>query len=282
MKILLKYIPFLVFPLFLFSCSLFENDNPPNQSGIDYLIGTEESGRLKKQLNYSSSEDETLNSEVEYFYNSQNQLTKEELRFFTDESQSYVHSRTEYTYGNGKLAEKKYFARNYTTDPMKLLYVYEFRYPDINTKMELFYNRGELKDSIIYRFKNNLLVNEKHFPAAHSEWEIKYSYTSGGKLKERTELPLNEITINHFDENGLLEKTVGLVENDVRTTITYEREDNGSQLIIRSYINDIYSNRLEPIPHTYKIFENSKLVEYVKYHPTFPGSEWFCQRYEYY
>ena len=53
------------------TCSIFENEDYFDNSEIDYLTGTEESGRLKKELHFSDSADETIESDIEFVYKRQ-------------------------------------------------------------------------------------------------------------------------------------------------------------------------------------------------------------------
>jgi hypothetical protein len=140
---------------------------------------------------------------------------------------------------------------------------------------------GELDDSIVYVFESSLLIEERHF-SNNVEWGKLFEYNKDGKLHKTINLETGNVTENYFDENGTLEKSFVIAGDEVHSIITYERKINGNQLMIRCYIEDSHVNTVEPFLSSYKKFVNRKLVEYVKYHPTFSGSEWFCHRYEYY
>ncbi|MGM0619447.1 MAG: hypothetical protein ACQETJ_00245 [Bacteroidota bacterium] len=54
--------------LSLGACSLFDFENEDKLSDIDFLYRTEEPGKLKKELPFSDSEDQTVESDIEYIY----------------------------------------------------------------------------------------------------------------------------------------------------------------------------------------------------------------------
>jgi hypothetical protein len=60
----------------LFSCSIFGDESYLNNSNVDYLIGTEESGKIKRQMNYSDSEDEMDNSDITFEYQNDRLIRK--------------------------------------------------------------------------------------------------------------------------------------------------------------------------------------------------------------
>jgi hypothetical protein len=237
----------------LAGCSLLEESDSPDVSQIDFLFGTEESGRLQKQLNFSGSDDETINSDIEFIYK------------------------------NGRLSQMiHYFRTGTTTSPLAVSKIYSYTYPDANTKTEVIYNdEGERRDSVIYSYAGNLLTEEKHYNHLGT-WGSKYEYNSKGKLVKTTDLAIEgKFTIHSFDKKGRLNKTEGVVNGEVKSTAWYEYEIIRNTLVITMFSEDVYS-RGERRPSARKTYKNGKLVEYVLYHPTFPGSEWYCNRFEYY
>jgi antitoxin component YwqK of YwqJK toxin-antitoxin module len=175
-----------------------------------------------------------------------------------------------------------YFRRGSTTSPLRVSEIYNYYYPDANTKIEVIYEEdGELDDSIVYVFEGSLLIEERHLSDT-IEWGKRFEYNQDGKLQKTINLETGNVTENYFDESGMLEKSLIITGEEVHSVLTYEREINGNQLMIRCYVKNSRVNTVEPFLSSHKKFVNRKLVEYVRYHPTFPGSEWFCTKYEYY
>lgn len=271
--------------LFIFQsilgCSIFEHEDWNDHSQIDFLVGVEESGRLKRQLNYSSSEDETVNSDIEFIYENDRLIKKNYTDF--NWNSPYILQKDTFFYKGDTLSKMvHYFRTGSPTSPLVVSKIYDYYYPDVNTIIEIIYHEsGELKDSIVSVYSGELLVKESHFNHLGT-WGSKYEYNSDGKLFKSTNLIGENPVINYFDENGVLEKTIGYKDEEERTIITYERENIRGQLIIRCYIKHLHLNMIEPFLSSHKKFENGKFIEAVNYHPTFPGSEWWCHRYEYF
>ncbi|MBN1985120.1 MAG: hypothetical protein JW761_02390 [Prolixibacteraceae bacterium] len=265
----------------LAGCSLFEESDSPDVSQIDFLFGTEESGRLKKQLNFSGSDDETVNSDIEFIYED-NRLTEKVYHDYLG-AQPYILQKDEFIYKNGRLSQMiHYFRTGTTTSPLAVSKIYSYTYPDANTKTEVIYNdEGERRDSVIYSYAGNLLTEEKHYNHLGT-WGSKYEYNSKGKLVKITDLASDDkFTVHSFDKKGRLNKTEGVVNGEVKSTAWYEYEIIRNTLVITMFSEDVYS-RGERRPSARKTYKNGKLVEYVLYHPTFPGAEWYCNRFEYY
>lgn len=263
------------------ACSLFDFENEDKQSDIDFLYGTEESGKLKRELHFSDSEDQTVESDIEYVY--ENGKLSEKI--YTDHNWNtpFVLQKDEFIYENGQLHQMiHYFRRGSPTSPLIVSEIYNYSYPDANTKIEVIYEEnGELDDSIVYVFEGALLIEERHLSDT-VEWGKRFEYNQDGKLQKTIDLETGNVTENYFDENGVLEKSITFTGEEVRSVATYERRRSGDELVIRCYIKHFNASQVEPFLSSHKKYVNRKLVEYVKSHPTFPGSEWFCTNYEYY
>ncbi len=281
MKDFIKIFTFILILQPILSCSIFENEEYPDQSHIDYLVGIEESGRLKKELHFSDSEDETVNSLIEFVYKNDRLI----IKIYTDNNWNspYVLQRDDFYYEEDRLTQMiHYFRKSTPTSPLVISDIHYYFYPNENEIVISKYNEeGERRDSVICIYENDLLISEKHFSSSLGEWEIVNTYNSDGKLRESIELPGQHLTKNYFDKDGLLYKSESLVEGEVKATSYYEREVTSNQMVIKVYSENPYNNYERDLT-SYKKYENGKLIESVKYHPTFFGSEWWCHRYEYF
>ena len=68
MKYFIKVILLFIIIYTISSCSIFEKDLEVDQSYIDIFHGVEESGRLKRELHFGSSDDASVNSDIEFYY----------------------------------------------------------------------------------------------------------------------------------------------------------------------------------------------------------------------
>lgn len=272
----------LLLVLSLTGCSLLYDEKSLNSAEVDYLVGIEQSGRLKRELHFSSSEDKTVESDIEFIYEEDRLVGK----IYNDYNwnEPYVLQKDEFIYKEGKLSQMiHYFRTGAPTSPLKVSKIYDYYYPNPDTKIEVIHDDDDnLRDSVIYIYEGDFLTVEKHINHLGT-WGHSYEYNADGKLFKTTNLENGNVTVNYFDKNGLLDKSV-LYEGDTeRSVITYERENIGrDQVIIRCYLLHHHLNWTEPFLTSHKKFKGGKLVESVKYHPTFPGSEWWCNRYEYY
>ncbi|MCY1721648.1 hypothetical protein OU798_14935 [Prolixibacteraceae bacterium Z1-6] len=263
------------------ACSIFEDDESFDYSDIDYLFGVEESGRLKKELHYSGTEDETVNTDIEFIYINDKLIKK----VYTDHrwNEPFILQKDTFLYADGKLIQMlHYFRRGEVSSPLIVSEIYTYSYPGENTMIEVVREEtGELDDSVKYIYSGDLLIEERHNNHL-GEWGSKYEYNADGKLYKSSDLDGRNLTINYFDENGLL-KSSASIDNDginVLIAISYERETKGDRLVLRKYIKDIRVNTVEPILRGQKTFENGKLVEQVIYHSSFISDQ--CYRYKYY
>jgi len=71
----------------------------------------------------------------------------------------------------------------------------------------------------------------------------------------------------HYNQNDSL-----LVEN----TFTYTQSNNKE--IVEIHYKGPYGEYIS----AKKTYKDGNIIEYIKYHPTFQGAEWWCERYEYY
>ncbi len=263
-----------------YSCSIFKDDDFADQSQIDYLIGVKESGQIIRQINYSDSEDVTVNSDIVYDYKN-DKLVRKTYNDFLGNS-SYVLKQEDFKYNGDTLLQMIQYFRNTQAGPLEVSKNYYYSYPEENRTIEtIYFDDGELRDSIIYTFSEGRLIEERHFNH-QGEWGSKFEYNSMGKLYKSSDLDGTNVVINYFDENGVL-KTSASMDSDgfnVLIIISYERETKGNKLIIKKYLKDMRVNSVEPFLTSHKVFENGQLLEEVKYHPTM-GGEWYCNRYEY-
>jgi len=273
MKTYLKQL-FCLLLIFATACSLFDDESERANLNVDYLLGTDESGRIKRQLNFTDNEDETVNSDIVFEYEGDNLVRKTYNDYIGNSS--YVLKREDFIYSGNVLTQMIQYFRNTSDGPLKVSINYYYSYPEENTKIETIYlEDGELRDSVIYRYSGNFLVEERHFNHL-GEWGRLFQYNNEGKLWKATDIEDDNETINYFDEKGLLERTVSFSDGEETGIVHYEQELNSKELIIYAWMDGA------EYPTSHKVFRNGRLVEYVLYHPTFPGSQWYCNRFEYY
>ncbi len=266
------------------ACSIIDGDSGIANADIDYLFGVEESGKIRRQINFSDSDDEDPNSVIEYTYNGAKQLISDQLFFYVSGGVKNASTKNSYKYENNLLIEKVKWGRNGAqNEPLEALRFHYYAYPDGNRKIETVYKKdGMLHDSIIYTYTGGLLMEERHFNH-HGEWGRIFRYNSNGKLYKTSELDGTDTEINYFDERGILKSSSRIGEDgeSVMQLITYDREVKNGKLVIRKYLKDMRVNTIDPFLASHRIYENGKMIEEVVYHPTM-GGEWYCCRYEYY
>jgi hypothetical protein len=265
--------------MFFFSLLFFSCEKDPTTTGDEYnLQGT---GKIKTKYIYSSSSEIEPYATNAYTYDENWNIRK----ILISDYPKPVFASYTYEYSDkGVLINMKYKAINGENHPdqtesdFTLIREYKYDYQG-NNKIELEYRRNELTDSAVYAYINTLLVSENHYDLKDgTEWSIIYQYDSNNNLIKKTENPEGTYTINSFegsrivkselyDQNGLL-----TVENEF---VYYKSE---GKVIVESHYKGTYGNFVSE-KTTYK---DGNVIEYIKYHPTFQGAEWFCYRYEYY
>lgn len=241
----------------------------------DYnLQGT---GKIKTKYIYSSSSASEPYATNSYSYDSNWNLKK---ILISDYPKPIFASYT-YEYSNlGVLLNKKYNGiegANYpdqTESDFILIREYKYSYRG-NNKIELEYRKNALVDSVVYTYKNNLLVSEYYYDLdGDLSYNRKYEYDSDNKLIKEIYSPENTyliymyegsrvVKVTEFDQNGSK-----IMEN----TYSYTKSDGN--VIVELYNKDFLSEKT-----TYK---DGNVIEYIKYHPTFSGAEWYCYKYSYY
>ncbi len=277
----------LLFSIFLLvlitGCSLvddyLDNEEWADQSDIDYLVGTKESGKLKKELHFLNTDDYDTKSDIEFVYKD-NKLS---AQIFTDYNwdNPVVIQKDTFLYDCEILCSRvHYLMEKIPTSPLVVAKTFNYYYPDENTKIKVeFSETGEIDDSIVYVYSGKLLVEETHFKNTGSAHFL-FEYNSDNKLSKIVDLTRNLTTINYFDENGVLENTKVFIENEVQSETTYERIVKDNLLTIKRYIK--LSNRTDNILSSVKTFESGILIELAEHHVSLSGAEWWCTRYEYF
>lgn len=265
--------------IFFFSLLFFSCEKDPTTTGDDYnLQGT---GKIKTKYIYSSSSEIEPYATNAYTYDENWNIKK----ILISDYPKPVFASYTYEYSDkGVLLNKKYNAiegANYldqTESDFILIREYKYSYQG-NNKIELEYRRNELTDSVVYDYKNNLLVSENHYDLKDGyEWSIIYQYDSNNNLIKITENPEGTYTINSYEGSRIIKS-----ENyDKNGALTVENEfaysKSEGKVIVESHYKGTYGDFLSE-KTTYK---DGNVIEYIKYHPTFQGEEWFCYRYDYY
>jgi hypothetical protein len=260
----------LFFSLMFFSCE--KNTFVPNN---EYNL--QGNGKIKTKYIYSSSsasEPYAINS---YSYDGNWNLKK----ILISDYPKPVFASYTYEYSDrGVLISKKYNGIegvNYlaqTESDFTLIREYKYNYRG-NDKIELEYRKNALADSVVYTYMNNLLVSEYFFDLdGNLSYNRKYEYDSDNKLIKEIYSPENTyliymyegsqvVKVTEFNQNG---------SNIMENTYSYTKSDGN--VIVELYNKDFLSEKT-----TYK---NGNVIEYIKYHPTFSGAEWYCNKYTYY
>ena len=267
--------------VFIGGCSLVETEESvvDNQSHIDYTFGTNESGKVKKEFHFINSDDYVVQSDIEYVYKNEQIAGK----IFTDykTSQPVVLQKDTFIYNHEKLFKQLQLLRETTTDGrLKVSKEYHYNYPQANTRTKVIRNQlGIVEDSIVYVYKGDLVISEKHF-TEKSSGGFNYEYNSNGKLAIVTDLNGIKAYENQYDEHGLLLQTLIFKDGQLSSTITFERILKGAQLSIKKYSQK--AGAADKILNSVKVFESGKLVELNEYATAPCGSNWWCTRYQYY
>lgn len=277
----------LLFSLFLLvfiaGCSLvddyFDDEEWADQSNIDYLVGVEESGKLKKELHFSDTDDYDTKSDIEFVYKN-NKLAQ---KIFTDYNwdKPIVIQKDTFLYNNEKLCGRvHYLMETIPTSPLVLARTFRYYYPDENTKIKVEYSEtGAIDDSIVFVYSGELLIEETHFKSSGSAHFL-FEYNSDKKLSEIVDLTRNLTTINYFDENGVLTNTKVFLGDEVQSEFTYQRIVKDNLLTIKRFVK--LSSRTDKFLNSVKTFENGILIELAEHHISLSGAEWWCTRYKYF
>ncbi|MBN2772677.1 MAG: hypothetical protein JXR31_00415 [Prolixibacteraceae bacterium] len=263
------------------SCELiFENEHF-DYSEYDALNSVEDSGKLKWEYWYGSSDDETIDTGIEFIYDENKNLVEKQYRHFYDNKPTSYDIKEFFIYNEvGKLTKMERHIAQGTDDTSFLLIRYSlYSYPEQGIKMETkFDDTGVLKDSIIFNYNGDLLISEKHYNQ-DGYWEMNYEYNNSGKLETIFDSFTNRSHKYIYDENELLVKIEDWADEEIKTILYYEREQKNNVLIIRSHRDQENEPQKNYLGQTKYV--DGKLYELVHYHPGFPGSEWWCIRYVY-
>ena len=228
--------------------------------------------KVKTKYIYSSSTSAEPYSKTEYTYDHNWNLIKElNIDLPDTHSFSYVYQYD----SHGRLINKKYKGKNglnrsgQTEAVFSVIREYKYQYVD-DLQIEMIYYEGELRDSVVYKRFGELLLEVHHYDTRDGNaWFIFNEYDSEGYIIMKRETP-NDIITEYEYEDSRLVKTIsynrfGQIQNEVK----YRYSISGNKLIME--------NGMEKVTYV-----NGNVTEHIRYHPTFPGSEWWCYRYEYY
>lgn len=244
-------------------------------------FNVQKAGMLKTKYVYSSSTDSEPYSFTTYSYDKNWNLVKELISDYPKPvfaSFTYEYSK------NGQLLNKKYQAiegANYPDQAesnFKLLWEKKYHYID-NKKIEEEYRNGMLTDSVVYIYRNNLIMAEYHYDLGDlKRWSIIYDYDSNDNLIKKTSNPDVSYTVYSYTESKII-KALSYNHNDsllVENTYTYTLKNNKE--IVEVHYKGTYGEFIS-FKTTYK---DGNIIEKITYSPTFIGYEWNCVRYEYY
>ena len=264
-----RFIIYILLYFLIFSCEKDEINLP----GKSYI---------KTRYNYSSSTDSEPYSFTSYFYDDKWNLIKELI--FDYPKPVWASYTYEYS-DDGKLLNKKFKGKegnNYpsqTESEFILIREYKYQYID-NKKIEKEYNRNnELTDSAIFIYRDDFLMAEYHYDLIiSSELSTIYEYDSNNNLIKRTSNPDGTYTIYYYE--GLkIHKTLNYNQDGsllVENLFIYTQSDN------REIVEVLYKGPYGEYISDKSTYKDGKIIEYIKYHPTFIGAEWYCERYDYY
>lgn len=233
----------------LFSFSLISCEK--KEVNTEHIV---EERELKAKYIYSSSAAEKPYTTVLYYYNN-GKLVKE----LTTDCPISTCSSNIYQYSDdGKLSKKTYMAKEGLNQEGQteadFSVIWETTYQYINNKtIEETYRDGQIINTVIYEYDfGNRLVKEIHQSQKNY---IIYKY-DGAKI----------VRSLSYDVNDSL-----LMEN----IYTYRKAGD------TEFVEIFYKGGLREYLSEKKTYKNGQITDYIKYHPTFLGQEWFYQRYEY-
>lgn len=263
-----RVIKYSLFLLLLISC---EKDD----------FDLQKAGKLKTKYIYSSSTDSEPYSFTTYYYDDNWNLIKELISDYPKPVwASYTYEYSE----DGQLSNKQRRAIEGLNSPDQteadfiLLWEKKYHYRD-NKQIEVEYRRGTLSDSAIFIYEDDKIMAEYHYDVVEKNtWNIIYEYDSNNNLIKETINPDGEYTIYHY-KGSKIDKVFNYNQNDsllVENTYTYTQSNN------KEIVEVNYKGPYGEFISFKRTYEDGNLIEEIKYHPTFQGSEWYCLRYEYY
>ena len=243
------------------------------------MVGVKESGKLKKELHFSDTDDYDTKSDIEFVYKN-NKLSQQ---IFTDYNwdNPVVIQKDTFLYDNEKLCGRvHYLMETIPSSPLVIAKTFNYYYPNENTKIKVGYSEaGVINDSIVFVYSGELLVEETHFNSTGSA-KFLFEYNSDNKLSKTVDLKRNLTTINYFDENGILTNTKVFLGDEVQSDITYLRIVKDNLLTIKRFVK--LNNITDKFLSSVKTFESGILIELAEHHVSLSGAEWWCTRYEYF
>lgn len=233
--------------------------------------------KVKTKYIYSSSTSPEPYAKTSYTYDYNWNIIKE---LNSDYPKPPTSSYTYQYDSQGRLINKKYNGKtglnhsNQTEADFSVIREYKYQYID-DMQIELIYKDGELRDSASYKRVNDLVLEEHHYDLEDGQvWGISYKYDSDGKLTKKWETPDDLITIFEYEDSKLI-RTISVNRfGQLQSEANYNYSLSGNNEIRECSYGEFLSERIT--------YENGRMIEFIKYHPTFIGSEWWCYRYEYY
>lgn len=268
-------IPYFIMNLFLLLCLI----SLTTCEDLAIYPDPEEAKPRKKSI-FSSSDKPEPYAFINYEYDKNWNLIKESCFNYPKPINRYY--LFEYDKQN-RLSEKKEYYRiglnttDQTEKDLSLHKKYMYTYPSKDRKIEKIYVDGIFDKKTEYQYNNNKLSKESHFDENEEfKWFIIYNYDSQGRLIKKTETS-GQYTTYEYNYDGLLNRFFHF-DSDGKLLVTNIIIYKDSNRIKETHYEGPYGTFISE-KETYK---NGLLIEYIKYHPTFPGAEWFCYRYEYF
>lgn len=116
---------------------LFEEDVKwTDQSNIDFLVGVEESGRLKRESHFSSTNDFDVDSDISFIYDGTSLIEKVFKNYSWGDP--VIMQRDTFIYKSDELTNRIHYLRiDSPENPLELSKTYQYYYPDENTKVKV-------------------------------------------------------------------------------------------------------------------------------------------------
>lgn len=264
----MRQIPVLLFLILSVTC---EKDD----------IGLKKNSKVKTRYIFSGSTDDKPYSFATYTYDNNWNLIKELISDYPKPvfaSESYEYSEDGRLISRQRRAIEGENHTDQTEADFTLIWEKKYEYRG-NRKIEKEYRNNIVKDSSVYTYDNNLLTEEYHYNIEnHTEWGTLYEYNPDNLLIKTTSYPEGYYT-KYIYQDSKIEKTLHFNNNDSilgENLFVYTFRDSKE---IRETHNigtngEFISEKITSI--------NGNVLEYIKYHPTFIGAEWWCEKYEYY